>query len=242
MADEEKDQKTVILGEGQVVVSEATLKKVLEQSAKAEIDRENDRATIAGLQAQMEASMGDDKKPKERKQFTPAFRTVGIKKMPIGGDHEKQGYVIGWTNRGAYQKVDKTGISAQIVDYIDVLFLGHERTADGSKLQAESVPLLTLLGAPEVVCKVLEVKDHEGKPYKIRYQPMIDPDVGLDREGENKKFTGEMINITTWDPKHGLVETGEKIEGWVATTDLTFVIQIPTVDEPVEIDAKFVNI
>lgn len=237
-----EEKKTVVLKEGEVVVDSKTLIAIQEQLAAGDKAREDDRAKMAGLEELMRAQGdGDGAKPKDRKQFTPAFRTVGIKKMPIGGDPEKEGYVIGWTNRGAYQKVDKSGVSAQIVDFIDVLFLDHERNEAG-KLQAESVSLLSLLGASEVICKVLEVKDWQGKPYKIRYTPMIDPDVGSDRDGEQRTYTGEMINVTTWDPKHGLVETGETIEGWVARTDLTFVLQIPGRSEPVEVDSKFCNI
>lgn len=239
----EEEAKKVVLKPGEVIVDQKTLATVLEGQAKIEKELEDQKLKNAGLEEMMRAGSSDDK-PKDRKQFTPAFRTVGIKKMPMMGDHENQGYVVGYTNRGAYQKVDKSGVSAQVVDYIDVIYLGHEYLEkDGKKvLQAESVPLLSLLGAPEAVCKVLEVKDKDGKPYKIRYQPMIDPDVGLDREGEDRQYTGEQINVTSWDPKHGLVETGEKIEGWVASTPLTMVIQIPGWPNPVEIDSKFCNI
>lgn len=239
-----KDENTVTLKPNEVVIDQKTLAAVLEGQAKIEKELEDQKAKNAGLEAMMlegkDSDTTGDKKPRTRKDFTPAFRTVTIKKFPINGDPEKEGYVIGWTNRGAYQKVDKSGISAQTVDYIDIIFLDHERNEE-KKLQAESVPLLVLMGAPEVTCKVLEVKDYEGKPMNLRYSPLIDPDLSLDRPGEQKQYTGEMIRVTTFDPKHGLVETGEEIEGWVGRTDMTFVIQIPGRAEPIEIDSKFVN-
>lgn len=241
MADENTEKKIVELKKGEIVVSEATLAKISEQTAKSEKDTEDMRARMAGLEQMVRDGAEGADKPKHRKEFTPAFRTVTLKKMAMNGEYENEGYVIGWTNRGAYHKIDRSGVSAVAVDYIDVLFLGHERNKEG-KLQAESVPLLSLLSCPEVTCKVLEVRDHEGKPYKIRYQPMIDPDIGLDRDGERREYTGEKIRVKTFDPKHGLQETDDTIEGWVAFTDLTFLIQIPGIEEPIEIDSKFCNI
>lgn len=231
------EEKKVVLKEGQVIVDQAMLAKVLEGQADQEKKMADLEAKNAGLEALFEANQGADtngeKKLRERKNFTPAFRTVTLKKYPIKGDVEKLGYVIGWTNRGAYQKVDRSGIAPQIIDYIDIVFLGQERDAAG-KLEAESVPLLSLINAQEVNCKVLEMKDYAGQPFRLSYPP-----TGF---GEKKMPTGEAIRITSWDPQHGLVETGEEIDGWVGFTDLTLVIQIPGVQDPLEIDQKYVNV
>lgn len=237
--------ESIVLEKGQVVVSEKTLTKVLEDQALLEKRVADAEAKNAGLEELMGEGKDDDedgkKKLRERRKFEPAFRTVTMKKFPIAGDSENLGIVIGWTNRGAYQKVDKSGISAQMVDYIDILYLGQERNTDG-KLQAESVPLLSLLGASEVVCKILETKDYKGRPFKLRYSPLVDPDLSSDREGEQKIETGEVIKIKEFDLKHGLMESGEEIDGYVGYTNLTFVLQIPGISEPVEVDSKYVNI
>lgn len=214
--------KEVVLKKGQVVVDEKTLAGILEKQSALEIALENESAKRAGLEEMFAAEKGADTtgqpKLRERKNFEPSFRTVGIKKMPVAGNHEDQAFVIGWTNRGAYQKVDRSGVSPQIIDYIDVFFLGREKNEKGV-LQAESVRLLDLIGATEVVCKILDTKK------------------------ETRKVpTGEEINVSVWDPKHGLVSTGDLIDGWVAYTDTTFKIQIPGVIEPVEIDEKYCNI
>lgn len=231
------EKNMVEVKKGQVLVDESTLAKVLEGQAEMEKKVADVEAKNAGLEALFEAQNGADtngeNKLRKRKDFTPAFRTVTLKKYPIKGDVEKLGYVIGWTNRGAYQKVDRSGVAPQIVDYIDIVFLGQERDAAG-KLEAESVPLLSLINAPEINCKVLEMKDYEGKPFRLSYPP-----TGF---GEKQMPTGEPIRITTWDPQHGLIETGEEIDGWVGFTDLTLVLQIPGVAEPLEIDQKYVNV
>lgn len=237
----------VVIPKGKVLVDEKMISGVLERLAVVEKDAEDQKAKNVGLEALLNEGKegeGDVKKLRERKKFEPAFRTVTMKKFPIAGggeDGSDVGIVIGWTNRGAYQKVDKSGVSAQVVDYIDILFLGHERNEQG-KLQAESVPLLSLLGAPEVVCKILEMKDYEGKPFKLRYSPLVDPDLSTDRQGEEKISTGEEIRIKEFDIKHGLMESGDTIDGYIGQTNLTFVLQIPGWSEPVEVDAKYVNI
>lgn len=237
---EEPEKK--VLRDGEIAVSEKTLTTILENQAKMDKDMEDLRLKNQGLEdaiSEKGALTVGGEKLRERKNFDPAFRTVTMKKYPMKGDPENLGIVIGWSNRGAYQKVDKSGVSAQYVDYIDVFFLGHERD-ENEKLQAESVPLLSLMGAAEVTCKVLQVRDYEGNAYKIRYSALAEE--GGERPGERKVRTGEEVKVTTWDPRHGLVETGETIDAWVAFTDLTFVIQIPGINEPVEVDAKFLNI
>ena len=236
-----KEPTPVVLKEGQVIVDSATLAKVLEGQAALEAQLANETAKREGLEAMFAEQNPDDasgeKKLRQRKNFEPAFRTVAIKKLQKSDDPEDVGYVIGWTNRGAYQKVDKTGVAPMIVDYIDVIILGDERVTEGEKagtLKAYSVPLLSLINSQEVNCKVLETKDYTGKPFRLSYPPT--------GQGEKIVATGEEIAVTTFDPKHGLVQTGDMIDGYVGFTDLTFVIQIPGVPEPLEIDAKYVNI
>lgn len=218
---DEKKPEPIVLKPGEVVVDQATLARVMEQASNAERTAAEATAKAAGLEAlfneQSTADTTGGKKLRERKNFEPPFRTVGIKKYPIKGDIEKLGHVVGWTNRGAYQKVDKSGVAPVIVDFIDIVFLEVGKV-DGV-LQAESVPLLSLINAEEVICKILETKN------KPRKEP-----------------TGEEINVTTFDPKHGMVETGDIIDGWVGFTDTSFVIQIPGVVESVEVDSRYVNI
>lgn len=220
MADDEKNK--VELQPGQVVVDQKTLQAVLEKTAELEKQVADQAAKNAGLEELFASSQPADttgeRKLRERKSFEPAFRTVRVRKYPMGGDFENQGYVIGWTSRGSYQKVDRSGISPVLVDYIDIVFLDHEKNAEG-KLTAESVPLLDLLNkGVQVHCKVLELKKNEHK----------DP-------------TGEEINVTVWDPQHGLLQTGDIIDGYVGMTDLTYTIQIPGRKDPVTIDGQFVN-
>jgi hypothetical protein len=152
---------------------------------------------------------------REKKNFEPKFRTVRIRKYPVAGG--ELGYVIGWTNKGAYQEVDRSGVAPSIVDYIDILFLGHEKK-DG-KLQAEKVKLLDLLNkGVQVHCKILKT----------------------DKE-INKVPTGEEINVSVFDPQHGLVQSGDVIDGYVTFSEVKYTIQIPGVDEPVIIDSTFCN-
>lgn len=246
MADKEND--IVELKPGQMVVDSKTLSNVLEKQAEMEKKFEDERAKNAGL-AEMIASMKEDGggKLREKKSFAPAFRTVRMRKYKVGGDHNNEAVVIGWTKRGSYQIVDRSGVTPTTVDMIDVLFLGPDGKPmrskdDPNKLYAESVPLLSVMNAPQIVCKILEVKDYEGKQYTFRYLPLHEDQAILARPGEEKVKTGEEIDVTMWDPQHGLVATGEKIDGWVAYTNLTFVIQIPGYPEPVEIDQQFVNL
>lgn len=212
----------VELKEGEIVVSQKTLTEVLERVGTAEKLAADATAKAAGIEAILEAGKDagttGEGKLRERKNFEPAFRTVTLKKYPIAGNVEDKGYVIGWDNRGAYQQVDRSGVAPVVIDYINIFFFGKERNKEG-KLTAEAVPLLSLLNAEEVTCKILEIK----------------------KGPVDKRPTGEEINITVWDPKHGLVETGETIDGWVGFTPISYVIQIPGVAEPVEVDEKYLN-
>lgn len=206
--------------EGFTQVPTADLAKIHEQLAAAEIRDAEREAQFAGLQAMVEAGKGgsaDGEVLRKRKTYEPKFRTVRIRKYPMAGDTNNLGFVVGWTDRGAYQKIDTSGISKQIVDYIDIIYLGHERSAEG-KLQAESVPLLDLLNrGVQVHCKILDVKK----------QTIEVP-------------TGEEIDVTTWDPAHGLVATGDKVDGFVAHSEIEYTIDVPGFGAT-KIDGEFVN-
>ncbi len=53
--------------------------------------------------------------------------------------------------------------------------------------------------------------------------------------------TNEEIDVTIFDPAHGLISTGEKIDGFVTHTDLQYKIHIPGVQDEVWVDAEFLN-
>ena len=227
MADPEKvlkpgDEGYVAPGEGTVVVKQADLTEIMTKLGaleKANVDKD---AQMAGLEAMLEESKGADVaasgKLRERKSFEPKFRTVRLRKYPMAGDFSKQGFVVGWTNRGAYQEVDRSGVTPQNVDMIEVIFLGHEKNPETGKLQAEKIKLLDLLNKGEQVhCKVLSVE-----------------------RKDRKEPTGEEIDVTVWDPAHGLMATGDKIDGWVGYSDITYTVEIPGVGTAV-IDGLYVN-
>lgn len=209
--DKEKEEKKVL-------VPEASLTEMMERMAEMERSLEETRANQAGRETLDTDPANAEKKLREKQNFEPKFRTVRLKKFPMKGKHEDPGYIIGWTNRGAYQVIDKSGISAVTVDMIDVIFLDHERN-DKGVLQAESIPLLKLMNDGAYVhCKIL------------------DRVVTKDR-----KATGEEINVSVFDEKHGLMRTGDVVDGYVEFTDIQLKIQIPGRAEPVAIDSKFVN-
>ena len=206
--------------EKNVEIPAALLTSMQEQMAEMERKLVDNDAKMAGLEeiALKSASANGEPKLREKKTFEPKFRTVRLKKYPIAGDDTNLGYVIGWTNKGAFQEVDRTGPVPQVVDMIEIIFLGHERTTDG-KLRAEKIKLLDLLnkGLP-VHCKILSEKKEK------REVP-----------------TGEEIHCTTFDPQHGLIDSGDVIDGYVAYTDITLTLQIPGVEKPLEIDSLYVN-
>lgn len=236
---EAKPGDVVELKVGEIVVDQKTLATVLEKQSQMEKDLADKDAKMAGLEEMFAADKGADTtgaekgKLRERKDHEPQFRTVRVRKYPMAGDVTKMGWVIGWTDRGAYHKVDKTGVSAQLVDWIDIIFLDHEKDGDG-KLVAESVPLLDLLNKGEQVhCRVLDIKDYKGLSFKPSYPSTF--------QAERKVGTGEEIRIKTFDQKHGLMESDEIIDGYVGFTDLRYVVQIPGRSEPFEVDGKYVN-
>lgn len=212
----------IVLKPGEVVVSQETLQKVLAGQAELERQLEEERGKTAGIAEMFEAQKGGEangeKKLREKKNYEPAFRTVRLRQFPIANDPENLGWVVGWTDRGAYQKVDRSGVAPVLVDYIDIFFLGQERNGEG-KLQAESVPLLSLINqGVQKHCKILS------REISPRKQP-----------------TFEEIRVTTWDPAHGMMETGDIIDGFVGYTDITYKLQVPGIAEPITIDGKYVN-
>jgi hypothetical protein len=211
-----------VSGEETVPVPLKTLEAMQKQMADMEIKLENEALARQGVEAILEEMKGADttgeKKLREKKSFEPKFRTVRLRQYPIGGDETKLGYVVGWTNKGAYQEVDRSGVSPVIVDMIDIIFLGHERNKDG-KLQAEKVKLLDLMNkGVQVHCKIIEKK----------VAPRQEP-------------TGEEIDVTVFDPQHGLIATGDKVDGYTMFSDISYLVQIPGVAEPVWVDGEFVN-
>lgn len=219
MADPKEEKKIdAVPPEPTVVVKAADLSKIMETLASNEREMAELKANMGGMAEQMNKADTSEPKLREKKNFEPKFRTVRIRKYPMKGDYDNQGHVIGWSNRGAYQVVDKSGISPQIVDMLDVQFLGHERDENG-KLQFESIPLVSLYSkGVQIPCKIIDTKT-ENRP-----EP-----------------TGEEIDVTVYDPKHGMVATGDKIDGYVAYSDISYTIQIPGVEGTTTLDATFVN-
>ena len=206
--------------EEQVKVPAKLLAELQEQLAAQELKINNMESKNAGLEELFSKSAEASDEPKLRKQksFEPRFRTVRIRKFPIAGDINNLGYVIGWTNRGAYEEVDKSGVRPEIVNFIDVIFLGHERSEDG-KLQAEKIKLLDLLNkGTQVYCKI------------------------TDQKKEKKEFaTGEEIDVSIFDPQHGLISTGDKVDGMVVSDEMKYKIQVPGVEGEIWIDSEFCN-
>lgn len=203
-----------------VSVPAGLLAQLQEQMAAMEVKLESESAARAGLEEiiNKDPELGDEKKLREKKNFEPKFRTVRLRKYPIAGDITNLGYVVGWTNRGAYQEVDRTGVSPQVVDYMDIVFLGAEKNAEG-KVKAEKVKLLDLMNnGTQVHCKILDKK----------VEPRQEP-------------SGEEIDVSIFDPAHGLVATGETIDGYTAFSDITYKIQVPGFADPVWIDALYCN-
>lgn len=207
-----------VLKEGEIAVPESVLTKIQEDIAANEIRMAELENKNAGLEELLsKAGTQGETKLREKKTFEPKFRTLRLRKYPMKGDVNNMGYVIGWSNRGAYQEVDRTGIAPQIVDYIDVMFLGHDKK-DG-KLQAEKIKLLDFMNQGiQVNCKILETKREE--------IPVP---------------TGEEINVTVFDPAHGLMSTGDIIDGYTSYSDIKYKVQIPAVAEPVWIDSLYAN-
>lgn len=220
MADETKkgnDKDAHKLG-NLVEVPQKQLTEIMEKISALEIANADKDAKIAGLAAMQDAPAVGETPLRQKKTFEPAFRVARLKKLPFNGDPEDMRIVTGWTNRGSYQKVDRSGVAPELIDYMQVIFLGHEKDKDG-KLQAFEVRTLDLYNAQPIICKI-------------------------DKEEVNKtkKPTGEIIPVVTYDPKHGNVLTGETVDGWVEEADVTLTLNVPGIPEPVKINSKFANI
>ena len=197
--------------EAVVEVPVAVLTALQEQMADLERKVADGEAKSAGLEAMVSESAKTNDKLKEKKSFEPKFRTVRLRKYPIAGDETKMGYVIGWTKKGAYQEYVQTPTGAQLVDYIDIIFHGQEK-------KAEKIRLLDLLNKGEQVhCKILETK----------------------RE-EVKHETGEEIDVSIFDPAHGLINTGEKVDGYYTISDIQYKLNVPGLGE-VWVDSAYTN-
>lgn len=203
-----------------VQVPAKVLTKMQEQMAELERKAVDQEARNAGLE-EMIAKNADTKgepKLKERRDFEPKFRTVRVRKFPIAGDEENMGYIIGWTSKGAYQDVEMTPMGKVMSDYIDVIFLGQEKTKEG-KIKAEKIKLLDLMTkGQQIPCKIIETK----------------------RE-EKKVTTGEEIDVSVFDPAHGLISTGDKVDGYSSFSNIQYKIRIPGVEEDIWIDSLYAN-
>lgn len=218
MADDNK--KPSEKEEVMVPVPQSVLEKLQSDMLALEQKVEEGEARNAGLEelfnSQAEAS-GEKTGLKKRKDFTPKFRTVRVRKYPIAGDITNMGVVTGWSDRGAYQEVDGTGITRQYVDFIDIFFHGQEKTKNG-KTKAEKIKLLDLINnGPQITCKILEVKKEE---------KVVE--------------TGEEIGVSTFDPQHGMISTGETVDGYWTYSDTQVKVDVPGVGI-IWLDAKFVN-
>lgn len=221
-AKEKKDLQEIVPPKPEDVTQVPTslLEALQKQLSDLQIQVENGNAKTAGLEELLANKPSEEggNKLREKKNFEPKFRTVRIRQYPMGGDHTNLGYVVGWTNRGAYQEVDRTGVKPEYVDFIDVIFLGNERNEEG-KIKAERVKLYDLFTkGVQVPCKIQKIERHE-----------------------NKIPTGEEIDVTVYDPLHGMMGTGEVIDGYVIQSDIVYTIEIPGRAEPVEIDGTYVN-
>lgn len=192
------------------------LKDIQERLAAAEIKAESKDGIIEGLKSMLEekADSKGEETLRKRKDFTPKFRSVRLRKYPVNGDASKLDYIVGWTERGAYEEVDRNGLSPQMVNYIEVFFLSQPK-------KAEKIRILDMLNKGiQVSCKV--VKDNVPESKKI---------VG----------TGEEISVSVFDPHHGMVSTGEIVDGFTTYHDSEYLVEIPGSDEPVWISGRFLN-
>lgn len=218
MVDEDKEKQ-----EGNIEVPMKLLTAMQEQMADLERKVAEGEAQRAGLEEMVNKaaetnSASGDAKLRTKRDFTPKFRTVRLRKFSVDGNPDNGKFVIGWTNRGAYQEVDRTGIAPQYVDFIDVIFLGDEKTKE-NKIKAVKVRLLDLLNnGNQVHCKILEGK----------------------KEAKTAP-TFEEIEVSTFDPNHGLMSTGETIDGYITYDDIKYKIQVPGFAEPVWIDGIYAN-
>lgn len=203
---------TVELQPGQTVVDQATLTRILEQQAAMEKQLADEAAKRAGLEEMVAAQQGADTTGEKKLREKKTFEPA-FRTVRLR-KYPKNG---DHTNLGY---VVKWSNARQTVDrsgvaprIVDVVDIEF---LDGA---TETVSLLDLLNRGEQIdCKIVDRK-----------------------ENLRKIETGEEIRVSTFDPKHGLVSTGEVIDGLVTKIDVTYTIQIPGLPDPVEIDAQYVN-
>lgn len=199
-----------------VEVSASVLEGIQRQMLTMETEIQNQKGVIAGL-TEINTAGGDDKKIREKKSFEPKFRTVKLRKFPVAGNYDDQDYIVGWSDRGAYQQIDRSGLSPQIIDVIDVMFL---RNLNSKPQRYEVIKLLDILNKGEQVSAKVVEKKVKNVPHE----------------------TGEEIDVTLFDPAHGLMSTGDKVDGVTMMPDNEYVIQIPGVIDPLTIKEKFLNL
>lgn len=216
-----KENDIVELKPGQVVVDQKTLQQVLDKQAEMELEIEENKNKQAGLEALL--NEGKDSAPegklREKKNFEPKFRTVKLRQYPFDANNPTElTYVIGISDRKAFQEVDSSGITRQVVDMIEIIPLPKSKD---EKPVAMKVKLLDFMNnGIQKNCKILSVK----------------------REEDDKVPTGEEIDVTVFDPAHGLTATGDKVDGYTSFAKIKYEIQIPGVAESIWIDAKYCNL
>jgi len=206
MAAEKEEDKAVS-------VPSSVLADIQKRMTDLEIAAESKDGIIEGLKTMLEekADSKGDEKLRKRRDFTPKFRTVKMRRYPVNGDPAKLDYVIGWTDRGAFEEVDRSGLSPQMVNYMEIIFMTQPK-------KAEKVKILDLLNRGiQVSCKVAEEKR------RVKEVP-----------------TGEEISVSMFDPQHGMISTGEVVDGMTTYHDTDYLIEIPGSD-PVWINGKFLN-
>lgn len=124
----------------------------------------------------------------------------------------KEDIVIGWTSKGAYPIWDKSGPNAVQVLMYDVFLL------NGSKDKPTTISAETLFSGERVKCTE------------------VSKDINI-----QKHKTGEEIEVTQWDDKHGITATGIIIDGYYAIPEGTITVKIPGVDEPVTMNINHLN-
>lgn len=107
----------------------------------------------------------------------------------------------------------------------------------------------------------VKVKDHPNEPETLMYDVYFYGDkepvaitakkfldsprikcMEIGRDITVKKYkTGEELEVTEFDPKHGLKSTGTIIDGYYATPEGTYALKVPGINEPVVVNINHVN-
>lgn len=172
--------------------------------------------TLAAETAALVTAVAEGKKDiREIESLTERFKLkeLTLRKLSITGadGKDKGGIVIGWTPRGAYEVVDKSGANAVLVNMMDVFFLG------GSD-KPTTIKASDLVKGERIKCKEIS-RDMQVVKHK----------------------TGEEIEVSEFKTEHGLVATGTIIDGYYAQPEGTYTVSIPEHDKPVTINQMFFN-